>query len=138
MSSEAEAALFPVRALLPKEETQAASFIARHPTCDGRGVVVAIFDTGVDPAAPGMQVTSDGKRKLLDIIDASGSGDVDMSVVRRADADTRVLQLLSGRSVIVGASGDNDASSAWHCPSGEFRVGAKRLYDLCPKDLGAW
>lgn len=126
-------AAFPVRALLPKTETQAASFIAHHPTFDGRGVVVAIFDTGVDPAAPGLQTTSDGKRKLVDLIDASGSGDVDMSTVRRADASSNALQLLSGRAVIVGDS----ASGAWQCPSGEYRVGAKRLYDLCPKDLVA-
>lgn len=135
---------------MPKEEIQGLSFIKQFPTGDGRGVLVAIFDTvfvlhavspsivvimmsnaicgGVNllsirvwiPALRGyryashdhaaslvysypqyvcccithyparatshlhvacFQITSDGKPKLLDIIDASGSGDVDTSTV---------------------------------------------------------
>lgn len=49
-------ATFPTQALICKEETQARQFIEEFPEYDGRGVVVAVFDSGVDPGTPGLQV----------------------------------------------------------------------------------
>ena len=47
---------FPVWALLPKRETNVTGFLNKYPDFDGRGVVIAIFDSGIDPGAKGLQV----------------------------------------------------------------------------------
>jgi tripeptidyl-peptidase-2 len=110
---------------LPKEEIGAVRFLEKNPRCDGRGVVVAIFDSGVDPGAAGLARTSDDKPKIIDLIDGTGSGDVDTSATR--EAKDGKLQGLSGRELQLDA--------AWIKPSRKFRVGMKRAYDFFPAEL---
>jgi tripeptidyl-peptidase-2 len=118
---------FPVDGLLPKVETGAARFLTENPEYDGRGIVVAIFDTGVDPGAEGLQTTSDGRPKILDIIDASGSGDIAMTETRTA-AEGKI-EGLTGRLLQLP-----EALIASH-PDREFRVGQASAYQLFPEEL---
>ncbi|XP_071686212.1 tripeptidyl-peptidase 2 [Rutidosis leptorrhynchoides] len=112
--------------LMPKKEIGADRFIEANPEFDGRGVVVAIFDSGVDPAAAGLQVTSDGKPKVLDVIDCTGSGDIDTSTVVKADANG-CIRGASGASLIINPS--------WSNPSGDWHVGYKLVYELLTDTL---
>jgi len=115
---------FPTEGILPKQETGAAAFVAANGSWDGRGIKVAIFDTGVDPGAAGLQVTSDGKPKIVDVVDCTGSGDVDTSEVRQPTDGT--VTGLTGRTLQLGA---------WAKGLTEVRVGLKRAYELFPDGL---
>ncbi|MCA9163621.1 MAG: S8 family serine peptidase, partial [Planctomycetales bacterium] len=116
---------FPIEGLLPKREIRALEFIERHPTYDGRGVIVAVFDTGVDPGAAGLQRTSDGRPKIVDMIDATGSGDVQLSAAQ-ADEDGQ-LTGRTGRKLTL--------PDGWLDPDRPIRVGLKRAYDFFPGRL---
>lgn len=48
------------------------AFRTANPGWDGRGVLIAILDSGIDPTVPGLSVTSTGERKVLDLRDFSG------------------------------------------------------------------
>lgn len=47
---------FPTNNLCPKSETGVLNFLTKNPSNDGRGIVIAVFDSGVDPGAPGLRV----------------------------------------------------------------------------------
>jgi tripeptidyl-peptidase-2 len=116
----------PLDALQPKKETGVDRFLEQYPESDGRGVVVAIFDTGVDPGAPGLQVTSDGQPKIIDVVDGSGSGDVDTSTIAEL-GDEGTFTGLSGKQLT--------PHSEWANPTGEYRVGLKPAHEIFPAGL---
>ncbi len=67
--------------LMPLRTTGVETFLQRHPTYDGRGVLIAVLDGGIDPGVPGMRATTTGERKLLDLRDFSGEGRVGLEPV---------------------------------------------------------
>lgn len=71
-----------------------------------------------------MQTTSDGKPKIVDIVDGTGSGDVDTSKVVKVAADGVTLQGLYDVSL--------EINPEWKNPSGTWRVGAKPVFELYP------
>jgi len=73
---------------MPSNEIGADDFRASHPKWDGRGVVVAILDTGVDAHAPGMLETSTGLTKLIDVRDFSTEGDWETVLAERDESGT--------------------------------------------------
>src|SRR6266508_1899931 len=64
--------------LMPLKSTGVDVFRALHPTYDGRGVLIAILDSGVDPGVPGLTTTSTGAPKVIELRDFSGEGRVSL------------------------------------------------------------
>ncbi|HVO34552.1 MAG TPA: S8 family serine peptidase [Gemmatimonadales bacterium] len=77
--------------LMPLGGTGVADWHAAHPGWDGRGTLIAILDSGVDPSVPGLQTTSTGERKILDLRDFSGEGDIALSPVHPGPDGTIAL-----------------------------------------------
>ncbi|CAG9796314.1 unnamed protein product [Diatraea saccharalis] len=117
---------FPIWGLLPKKETGVVSFLNKNPNYDGRDTVIAIFDSGVDPAATGLQVTPNGDRKVIERFDCSGCGDVDTSTVIKEVVDGCITGL-TGRKLKIPES--------WQNPSSTYRVGVLYPFSLYPTKL---
>lgn len=82
--------------LLPLRTLGIDSFRIRYPTYDGRGVIIAILDSGLDPSVAGFQTTTTGARKVLDLRDFSGEGRVALERVRPGSDGTAII---GGREV---------------------------------------
>ncbi len=109
---------------LPKGDLKVPEFLAAHPEYDGRGVVVAILDTGVDPGHPRLAKTSTGEDKILDLLDATDDGIVDTS--QPVEAKDGKAVGLTGRVLTLGN----------HLVAGK-RAGLGRIdaRDVLPSDL---
>lgn len=78
--------------LMPLRSTGVESFRQRHPANDGRGVLIAVLDGGIDPGVGGMRTTTTGDRKLLDLRDFSGEGRIALSPLRVDRSDTIAIE----------------------------------------------
>ena len=112
-----EPAVAYILGLMPLKSTGVDAFRAAHPTYDGRGVLIAILDSGIDPGAQGLIVTSAGGPKILDLRDFSGEGRIDLTPVV-PDANGRVQ--VNG-AILTGAAriGRLTAATTWY--AGVFR-----------------
>lgn len=85
-----------IRGWMPLGSTGVPGFLAAHPQWDGRGVLIAILDSGIDAGAAGLSLTSTNAPKILDLRDFSNEGAVRLSpAVSRGDT---VIQ--SGHSLL--------------------------------------
>jgi subtilisin family serine protease len=103
--------------LMPLRSTGVEQFRAAHPTYDGRGVLIGILDSGIDPGVAGLIATSTGAPKILDLRDFSGEGRIDLRPVSPSAGGTITV---AGRTLHGAARiGRLAIGSAWH--AGVFR-----------------
>ncbi|MGI6227725.1 MAG: S8 family serine peptidase, partial [Peptococcales bacterium] len=91
---------------------------------DGKGKVVAIIDTGVDPSHPDLAFTTDGKAKIVDWVDFTLEGLVHTSLAPGGSNDSHVK--FQGKDYNLG-----DIPSK----SGLYRMGLIQMDDILPLDL---
>jgi subtilisin family serine protease len=102
------------RGWMPLAPTGVLTFAAQHPTFDGRGVLIAILDSGIDPAIPGLGVTTTGDRKILDVRDFSGEGRIALTRLTPV-ADTVVIagRRLAGFTHVRSMDADGPWYGGW-------------------------
>ncbi|MBW8772184.1 MAG: S8 family serine peptidase [Gemmatimonadetes bacterium] len=99
------------RALMPLAPTGVPAFLQAHPTWDGRGVLIAILDSGTDPTVDGLLTTSTGEPKILDARDFSGEGAIPLErVTPQGDMVTIRGKSLSGFGRLLGIN----AAGPWY------------------------
>ena len=89
------------------------AFLAAHPERDGRGVVIAVLDTGIDPAVAGLRALPDGSPKVVDVQDFSGQGDVALSVIRRGPDGALLHYAEDGAPEAYVAPDTPDGATLW-------------------------
>uniref|UniRef100_A0A914QKJ8 Peptidase S8/S53 domain-containing protein n=1 Tax=Panagrolaimus davidi TaxID=227884 RepID=A0A914QKJ8_9BILA len=85
--------LFSAKPYIPKDATQQDLFLSKYPDFDGRGIKIAIIDTGIDLYLEGLQKTSEGHPKIIDCFDFTESGNVETSEIREIDSKNYLIGL---------------------------------------------
>jgi subtilisin family serine protease len=111
------------RGWMPLTATGVGDLLKAHPTYDGRGVLIGILDSGLDPSIPGLLTTTTGERKILDLRDFSGEGAVSLvPVTPTGDQVTIAGRSLRGISRVraLAADGSLYGGSIAEIPLGEM------------------
>ncbi|HXQ29241.1 MAG TPA: S8 family serine peptidase [Gemmatimonadales bacterium] len=106
--------------LMPLLSTGIDHFLLRHPSYDGRGVVIGILDSGLDPGVGGLRATSAGAPKILDLRDFSREGVVSLEPVEPGPGGT--LRIGTRQLTGAGRIARIAVSATWY--GGELREGA--------------
>ena len=102
----------PLDGQLPKRDLGVVEFLQNHPEYDGRGIRVAVLDTGLDPGHPFLQATPQGERKIVDWYDATTDGWIPLRAA--GETESGGLLGLSGRRLMLGK---------WAAPGRSFSLG---------------
>jgi len=97
--------------LLSTDTVGARAFIEAHPTCDGRGVVIAVLDTGVDMSVAGLTSLPQGGVKVIEARDFSGQGKVKLRRPKEKE-EGREKILTTGAGAVRGHLGLTPAPAA--------------------------
>ena len=106
---------------MPLASTNVPAFASAHPTYDGRGVLIAILDAGLDAGVLGPERT-------LDVRDFSGEGRVPLAEARLDGDDVRV-----GRVTLRGAGrirGVQSGGKTWGGTVREYQLGELPAADV--------
>lgn len=113
--------------LMPLDATRVREFAQLHPVRDGRGVLIAILDSGIDPAVPGLSLTSDRRPKLVDLRDFSGEGRIELSRATIVGDQVVFGNLRLGGAGVVRA---RSSGTVWAGLVAEARFGNEPAADL--------
>lgn len=91
--------------------------------------------SSADPGASGLQTTTEGLPKVVDIVDCTGDGDVDMSR-KLSNEDVRTVTVDEERTTAAALPGVTGRwlklNEKWVNPTGVWRIGAKARNSLLP------
>lgn len=90
---------------IPAETIGARTFVTDNPRFDGRGVKIAILDTGVELDHRMLQITTTGLPKVIAVQDFSGEGDFELAEVKVENDSVEI----AGQQYSVG----NIAADEW-------------------------